>query len=351
VSLNSIQILRGIAAFGVVLYHAALWISPLPRFDIGAAGVDLFFVISGFIMVYASDRLFGRPGAARHFLVRRMIRIIPLYWGLTTAMVLWHGFPPNLLGSYFFIPLNRGPILTVGWTLNYEMMFYCLFAVAIALHRRAAVATLSITLVALALIPQAFGIALPMPWKDWTSPLLLEFVFGMIVGSAFCDGWRLRPAISCVMVLLAGTMIAVAQFQGLVDSRVTSDFARPFTWGTGAALIVAALALTDTRREVPLLLEPAITIGDASYALYLCHPIVFALMRAAGIPELIEPTNYPYLYAAMFSVSAIIAALIVNRVDEAARKWLLATFATSREPKGQQQTTARGSPSQAPALP
>jgi len=102
--LNSVQILRGVAAFGVLFYHATRWIGPLPGIEIGAAGVDLFFVISGFIMVYASEPMFGQRGATRHFLVRRIIRIVPLYWGLTTLVVLRHGFPPNLLGSYLFIP-------------------------------------------------------------------------------------------------------------------------------------------------------------------------------------------------------------------------------------------------------
>jgi exopolysaccharide production protein ExoZ len=127
--LKSIQILRAAAALGVLLDHAGRWLDVAPIVDIGAAGVDLFFVISGFIMVYTSERLFGQTGAPQRFLARRIIRIVPLYWTLTAfaALVLF-GFGPNTLGSYLFIPTHRGPILTVGWTLNYEMMFYSLFA-------------------------------------------------------------------------------------------------------------------------------------------------------------------------------------------------------------------------------
>jgi exopolysaccharide production protein ExoZ len=349
VSLNSVQILRAAAAIAVLLYHATLWTAPVPGMVIGAAGVDLFFVISGFIMVYASERLFGQRGAARYFLVRRIVRIVPLYWGLTTLIVLWHGFPPNLLGSYLFIPLIRGPILTVGWTLNYEMMFYGLFAAAIALQKRTAVIVLSIILVGLVTVPSAIGLVLQTPWKDWTSPLLVEFVFGMLIGLAFSEGWRLHPTMSCAVIVLAAATLAAAQFHGLVDVAAISSYARLLTWGTGAALIVAAIVLTDTRREIPFLLKPAVPLGDASYALYLCHPIVFSLMTAIGITKLIDPTIHPHACAAAFVTLAIIAALIINRVDEAVRKWLLARFAVGLgRPPPHPVATAPGSYSQAP---
>lgn len=348
--LNSVQILRGVAAFGVLLYHATRWVSPLPSIGIGAAGVDLFFVISGFIMVYASEPMFGQRGAARHFLVRRLIRIVPLYWGLTALVVLRHGFPPNLLGSYLFIPLNRGPIITVGWTLNYEMMFYGLFASLLFLQRRTAVIVLSIILVTLVTMPLIFGLALPMPWKDWSGPLLLEFVFGMLVGLTFCEGWRLRPAISWVIVFGAVALITATQYNALVDGAQIYGLARPLTWGVGAACIVAGIVLTDTRRKLSWLSNPAVKLGDASYALYLCHPLVFLTLGALGMTELIEPTMHPYAYALIFLTLVVVAALTLNSIDEAVRKRLLAIFATSfGKLRPRAITTAHGSYSQATA--
>ena len=92
-TLVSIQALRAIAAFMVLAFHLSNLAEIAPRlqttnFVLGAAGVDLFFVISGFVMVYSCERLFNRPGASAQFVVQRLVRIVPLYWLATTAMVL-----------------------------------------------------------------------------------------------------------------------------------------------------------------------------------------------------------------------------------------------------------------------
>src|SRR5262249_39195350 len=86
-SLLAIQILRAVAALGVLFYHTAHEVAartgvtvPFGELVVGAGGVDLFFVISGFVMVYASERLFAQPGATRIFFLRRLARILPLYW-------------------------------------------------------------------------------------------------------------------------------------------------------------------------------------------------------------------------------------------------------------------------------
>ena len=140
-----IQILRAVAAIAVVVSHAA---QNLDRFAIapntshffvsGAAGVDLFFVISGFVMVYASEPLFGSASGAVTFLYHRIVRIVPLYWLATTFYVIVAVLLPGLgtaypirtvAASFLFIPtlLPDGgihPVVLQGWTLNYEMLFY-----------------------------------------------------------------------------------------------------------------------------------------------------------------------------------------------------------------------------------
>src|ERR1044072_2824720 len=94
--LLSIQALRCFAVMGVILFHIQHYYSNklllpgfLPQFDVGSAGVDLFFVISGFIMVYAFERMFGRPGGTRIFLLRRLARIVPMYWAASTVFLLY----------------------------------------------------------------------------------------------------------------------------------------------------------------------------------------------------------------------------------------------------------------------
>ena len=175
--LASIQVLRAAAALAVLFAH--LWPALaqfgneniIPNFTFGAAGVDLFFVISGFIMVYTSERLFGQRDGPGRFLTRRLIRIVPMYWALTTLVVVaWYGVKlpdhttwTNVVGSYLFIPTLKpgggtAPVLGVGWTLNYEMLFYFLFAITIMFQRRMAVIVLSALLFGIVNIPAELGL-------------------------------------------------------------------------------------------------------------------------------------------------------------------------------------------------
>jgi exopolysaccharide production protein ExoZ len=189
---------------------------------------------------------------------------------------------------------------------------------------------LSAILILLVITPVIFGWTLSTPWKDWTAPLLLEFIFGMAIGTIFCEGWRLRPAISCALGAAAIATFATVLAVGITDGTIVYGFARPLTWGIGAALIVAAFALADVRHRVPFVLRPAEKLGDASYALYLCHPLVLPLMLAVGVPKLIEPAQHGYTFAILFFGLAIAAAIMLHHVDEAGRKRILAAFRTTK---------------------
>ena len=147
---RSIQALRAVAALLVVLYHAfELWglrvdaWAPGVKWTNGASGVDIFFAISGFVMVISSRRLADKLGAWRVFLRHRVIRIVPLYWLLTTLKILGVVLLPDFIirtsvdfysvaASYLFLPVvdtagNFRPVLPVGWTLTYEFLFYLFF--------------------------------------------------------------------------------------------------------------------------------------------------------------------------------------------------------------------------------
>ena len=184
--LPSVQWLRAIAAMMVVVHHLnfhADWL----REQAGAApsafsqipwsfGIHIFFVISGFIMILTTKN-FGAPGAWKTFLVRRLIRIVPLYWVLTTVMVAGVLMAPGSLelpadrwqyiaGSYLFIPVLRAaddlrPILGQGWTLDYEMFFYAAFTLAILWPRRFGVAFITIGFVVLAILGRNLDISTP----------------------------------------------------------------------------------------------------------------------------------------------------------------------------------------------
>jgi exopolysaccharide production protein ExoZ len=300
-SLIEVQVLRAIAAAWVAITHAQhdaidlavqtghtfqAW-NPIPW----NAGVDVFFVISGLIMVHSSHQLFGKQGSARLFLMRRIARIVPLYWIATTLYVTIALLAPALVNqnymnslfvaaSYLFIPLARPngviqPVYELGWTLNYEMFFYGLFAIAMFLPLRWAGLALLATLGALVAAGQ-FAAPIPATIAFWTDPILLEFGFGVLIG-LMCT-WRIQlgafARASLATVGIAALILAAAH------PDTTRLLPRPLVYGLPAALIVAGAAFRSNG-DMPksTLVWWGAMAGDASYALYLFHPFVIRAMR------------------------------------------------------------------------
>ncbi|MDQ0462683.1 exopolysaccharide production protein ExoZ [Caulobacter ginsengisoli] len=273
-NLRSIQYLRALAALSVVFYHATQWAS-VPV-DIGSAGVDVFFVISGFIMWRTTSD--GATGPGR-FLAKRAIRIVPLYWlitlGLTIAAVLaptrftdQDPQPVHVILSLAFIQhLNpRGepfPLLGLGWTLNYEAFFYVLFAIALALPRTTRLLFLGFVLVTGAIA----GLMCPPAYVLLLNPMLLEFLSGVLLAAGLGKGPGPGRSIGWLMF-----GVGVAAFGALALGHSAWDAWRPFLWGPPALLLVAGLACVEAdggmRRMPPLGL-----MGDASYSTYLTHPL------------------------------------------------------------------------------
>jgi exopolysaccharide production protein ExoZ len=175
-----LQNLRALAALSVVVAHlesahvlGAHLITPYLRY--GAVGVDIFFVISGFITIYASRGLFGSDQGPHAFLGRRIARIVPIYWLMTVAHITTmfaFGYGPlieldRVVCSFLFLPFAYGglPINGVGWTLNFEMFFYVVFAGTLIAKRRIAVATIAAIFTLLAVAGRLTD--LPLPFKFW----------------------------------------------------------------------------------------------------------------------------------------------------------------------------------------
>jgi exopolysaccharide production protein ExoZ len=296
----SIQALRFVAAAWVVFHHAlgaaheysqrlGLPDTALNRFYnlpiLGNAGVDLFFVISGFVMVYTTWRTFGQPGAARDFLARRLIRIFPPYWICTTivaaALLAYPGQITGLawdggmvLASYLLLPLYSVEdlprfLLFPGWTLAYEMYFYLVFFALMWLPRKWFLALIS----ALFLSSVAARLLLAhrsQPLEVITNPLLLEFLFGVWVGHAYFHLREVGPRWSRVLVGASITAFGLTLF-------VSLDVGRVLEWGLPAALLVLGLALAERagRLHVPWLLAE---LGNSSYSLYLTHTLTYPLL-------------------------------------------------------------------------
>jgi peptidoglycan/LPS O-acetylase OafA/YrhL len=276
--IRMIQALRAVACLVVIIFHTGL-IHDWPN---GAAGVDLFFVVSGFVMLHTSGGLIGQPDGWHRFLARRARRIVPLYWVLTGGKLMvfllapWatpHTYPTaaNALASFLFIPAydSQGsikPVLSVGWTLNFEVFFYLLFAAA-----------LKFRIHPLWLSPLLLGVAIAGFWRgaNWPAPLFLangmvmEFAAGMFLAALTnCVSIRAAPVLFCVSVLLTQAVPSAGAWRFL-------------TWGVPITLMLAsALALEPVvGSRVPAWF---LAIGDASYAIYLVHPFVVPAMVRHG---------------------------------------------------------------------
>lgn len=263
----SIQYLRGLAALAVVVHHTN-W----TKTGIGASGVDIFFVISGFIMSYVSLT----DHTPYSFLRARVLRVVPLYWAVTLVTVVvremddpWHIFQSMIFWPHIGPDGPGYPVVIVGWTLNFEAFFYILFAVSllVAPVRRLAALTLTLLVVGTAGAILHPGVNSP---TSPVSPLMLEFLAGILLCKAWQRGW-LRSAAPLLVVGLAllATQVGLSQ-----EPRTW----RWLVWGVPAVLIIAgALGLESAGRlpSLPVLL----VLGNISYALYLTHVLVLHVVR------------------------------------------------------------------------
>ncbi|RAI59307.1 acyltransferase [Roseicella frigidaeris] len=273
--LIEIQFLRAFAALAVVLHHAA------GRADLGfatgAAGVDIFFVISGFIMWMVGTQ---RPTSPLRFAWDRVARVAPLYWlvtlGIATLAVVVPAAMPNLQPtletlalSLFFVPHRDAsgavlPLLVPGWTLNCEMFFYLLFAASLALPRSIRLGALSALLGLLALAGLVWQPEHPVA-STYTSPLLLEFAAGLALAALWRQGRLPGRAAGRAMLLLG-----LGAFAALEGSGVFVESWRVLLWGVPAWLLVAgALAAGPIGKG-----GAVARLGDASYSIYLLHPLL-----------------------------------------------------------------------------
>jgi peptidoglycan/LPS O-acetylase OafA/YrhL len=289
-SIASVQALRAVAAISVALCHfnlIQLILSgrggdPIPFYFMGS-GVDLFFVISGFIMVHSSDGLFSTVRGPLIFVVKRLARIVPMYWTVTIASLVLDGRGDwswaSLFQSFFFIPYATAsgqiiPLLGVGWTLNYEMFFYALFALALLLPRMAAVPFLCATLFFIGVAGRE--VSTPSdPIRFWFDPIVIEFTFGMALALVYRCAIILPSALRIFLVVAAIATIISTQRQ-IGGAGVPSGY-RALFWGVPAAMIFAAAVFGPRQKPEGSMYRAFASIGDASYSIYLLHTLIASI--------------------------------------------------------------------------
>ena len=279
--LTNIQLLRFFAAAAVLVGHAGDLFMPgnaAWRAIPWSGGVDIFFVISGFVMTYLTHGHFGMSGAPRSFLIRRIIRIVPPYWLFTTLMIatvmLFGEHVRNtsvnatsIPTSYFFIPWPRAdgelnPILSQGWTLNYEAFFYVAFAFALFVRRGLLWLAAAFLLMAIAYpwVPASLFVL-----KFWTNPIILEFLGGVGLGLIFLPGVRLPLWGSVVLAALAVALFVWS------EPVAAGAFRRLVHVGVPALMLCASLALAPEPSTIGPIRRALVIGGDSSYTLYLSH--------------------------------------------------------------------------------
>ena len=309
-----IQMLRAIAALMVVAHHATIMLGQRNHMFIGnwlngASGVDLFFIISGFVMTISSAPLRSAVHPARTFLARRLERVVPMYWIVTTVKVVVlllvpalglnvMGSARHVLDSYLFVPSYNPqgamePVVVVGWTLDYEMGFYLLFALALA-SRIKPVWVLAPTLVGLAVWRLVHAPVGPVPFEFFQNTLLLEFLFGVLLGLALPHVRRV-PWPAGLLLLVCGLLPLFLWWQPSVS------VARGLMWGLPALAVVAG-AISIEKRWGPHSPRWALELGDASYSIYLIH--TFAL-PAVGL--LLSRFRHPWAGEVVLSLVAAVA--------------------------------------------
>jgi len=300
-SIAGIQYLRGVASLMVVFFHARSYFGVVPDWTrIGSRGVDIFFVISGFIMVYATRNIGNDVSAIRScatFLGKRFIRVVPLYW-LALLITVYPYFVNwfetgaitsdlvSIFKDFAFVPHlsidedERGeifPALIQGWTLNYEIAFYLLFGIAM-LAKQYRIIVISSVLAGLVLLGKLNHFH-DISALFYTNTILLEFVYGIILYEIYAITHHLSfNRLTLLSLAIVGCSL-------LFVGSATND---KVVLGAASAIIVwVFIQIFRDGHNLPLKL-----LGDASYSIYLFHLASFKLARALVSYFSINSTGY-----------------------------------------------------------
>ena len=322
---DGIQFLRFIAAGMVLVTHSLFYASERLGSELvylwgaGAKGVDIFFVISGFVMVVASEPLAGKSDGWAIFVKSRLIRIVPSYWLATSiklaalivlpSVVLHSELDwSSVIKSYFFIPSYNidgeiKPLLGVGWTLVYEMFFYLIFALALFMRINVFTFVGAVLLIFSGLYfvrPENYG-----PAWYLMNPIVLEFYMGMIIGFFVKRGYLIKESWAATTFFISLAYILFSDYNAIVPNLIHS----------GVPAMILVWSVVSLERFFHARIHSSLMfLGAASYVLYLFHPIVAPLA-----PTVLNKLGFNYYWASVsLSITvAIIFACVLHKWVEA----------------------------------
>jgi exopolysaccharide production protein ExoZ len=298
--LENVQALRGVAVLLVLFFHLhgledfyVEGVHLLPDLcSIGRCGVDLFFVISGVVMVVSTQGRFGRWEETRNFFLRRALRIYPLYWIYSIASLSVYLLPSgqvggswgqvDLLASFALWPQEVAPLLGVGWTLWHELYFYGIFALLLLDREEGVERWLGTWVVLLVAGGLAYWQWLTPPaislLRIATDPMTLEFVAGCLIGKAVirggCHRWGWPSLLGGIALWGVAWWFYPEELSGSVPDR----WLRVALLGVPAVLVLYGGVALEVGRKW-MMPRWLVLTGYASYSIYLSHTLVLAVGR------------------------------------------------------------------------
>jgi len=310
----NVQFLRAFAASLVVFYHTA------PHYfvaggdtsgnifsfmsQVGYAGVDIFFVISGYIMWYTTHHTRGTK-VALEFIYARFTRIYPLYWSFFFLLIIMYWYKQKLttvdvIGSFFLTASMPNFILSVAWTLQYELYFYLFFSLLLFVAKKYRIKIIIFTLFIIFIIQfyaifhlniyakNNFHIVSPL-YTFWLSPFIVEFFLGIFVAYYF-EHTRVKYIFLLIISIffLIGSALYYQEF--MINGTLAEGYYMPqrVLFFGATSMLLLALMIELSQRNINILPKISKYLGDASYSLYLSHTILLLIAYSLGIPHAIK---------------------------------------------------------------
>jgi len=318
--LRLIQASRGVAALLVIIHHISNATKDYFKFEllndifsVGWSGVDFFFVLSGFIMIFIHYNDLRYKSNVDYFFVKRFVRIYPIYWVLASISLVFYLFSGKtegwgfiyILKSYLLIYQDQQPFLAVAWSLTYEVFFYLVFGIGIFLGLKTMKIVLPLWFIAILAINIMHIGNLPQLIEFCFNGYIIDFLLGCATGYIFHFGKKLTPYRS--YVLFSGLLLFIIMFFVSLTTSWGSRLALEtrLMYGIACSFIILGAALIDATGnfKTPRLF---LLLGDSSYILYLVHPLVLATIYKISFNK----TVFGYLQTFNLGLLSIVIALV-----------------------------------------
>ena len=278
--LNSLQVIRALSAIMIVGHHVSLYMNDasLPIlnkiFFNGWVGVDVFLVLSGFILYYTSYKKIGQKDQCKEFLLKRLSRIYPVYWiVLSAVLIVWPSYfgtrfmMKDIIKSYLLVPQTKLLILGVTWFLSYIVFFYLIFAILIYFNKKISYSLITVWFI---------GVLLNSIGVIHSTSFYINFIFSnhfieIIVGCLIAVSFIRKPIKKPILSLLIGSIIFILTFYQIINGSILrSSTESKFLFSLAVGLIILGCASHEVTHNLDFP-KSVLAIGDASYAIFLTH--------------------------------------------------------------------------------